>query len=793
MVRKRVFALLTSAALLTSPAGALSDRLSAEPTAYRQEASLTRGEAIELLYSAMGGGEVDANQTFLDVPDSCAAAVGWAVARGAVEGVGGGFFAPHAAITAQELAVMLYRLAGTPAVSGGADAANGSAAAWAADAWRWCARVGLPVGANRADQPLTTETVSRVLERFTALPALEQLRADLNALTAVPRAIGSQGEQDAVEYLQKRFQELGYTVTLQAYTDDAGRTGHNVVAVKPGAASDADILVLSAHHDSVPAAYGANDDASGAAALLALAETLRDVDTDLELRLISFTDEENGKNGSRYYTSTLTENEVDRMIGDIQLDMLGGLGTTGLAVCTMDGEMNWLTQRLQTADSGLTLGAETASDHSSFQLAGVPAVVITQNGRGYLYHSAGDRAESLDLLTISRAAAAVADVVRDAAADETGSLRTIAREQGDGYVYTQRRQNVIYFGVSLAESEAYVGAAGTLVDSYVDKGEFWEDTYDTYRYSMRWFGGEKPMNTYYCYRNGFLESIEIRPEETGYTVEQVSALLRATYGEPTDAYADDNGAMLAESWADEIYSKYLSLDGGSGIVTVVSYSNGRAALASYPVENGEATITDERHAAVWDYLCGIIPAEARERIGEFTLFTDGCSGTLAYASTITRTDGTEDNTRFALYIDYYDVYDEKGEKRDWSKLTSTIIHEYGHVLLENETQIDLTVGEDLHDPAGFVEGSFRKEYYDRFWRGAEDAGLTSYSTDPTRYVSQYAADYFHEDMAETFKVFVLGDKPQGGTVAEEKLLFFWENADMTALRAEIRENLGLTK
>lgn len=790
MVRERILAVLTAAALLASPAGALSGELHLEQTAYQQEADcvFTRGEALGLLHEALGAGESGGDQPFSDVSDSCDAAVRWAVDRGVVQGVGGGLFAPDAAVTAQELAVMLYRLAGSPLVSDAAADNSSQAASWAADAWRWCAGVGLLVG-RTADRTLTAVEVSRALAWFEDLPAPEQLRADLDALTAAPRAIGSQGEQAAVTYLKERFQALGYTVTRQAYTDDEGRTGHNVIATKPGAAADADILVLSAHHDSVPSAYGANDDASGVVTLLALAEALRDVDTDLELRLISFTDEESGRNGSRYYTASLTEGELERMIGDIQLDMLGGLGTAALTVCTMDGEANWLTQRLQAADSGLTLGMETASDHASLQLAGVPTVVITQNGRGYLYHSAGDRAETLELLTLSRAVAAVTGALRQITADTATDFRSLARKQGDGYVYTQRRQNVVYFGVSLEESEAYVGGAGTLVDSYVDKGEFWEDTYDTYRYAMRWFGGEKPMNTYYCYRNGFLESIEIRPEETGYTVEQVRTLLRATYGEPTDTYTDDGA--LSESWADEIYSKYLLLDSGSGSITVVSYSVGRDILATYPVENGQVTIQDAHHAAVWDYLCGIIPAEARERIGEFTLFTDGYSNTLAYAATITREDGTEDNTRFALCLDYYDVYDENGEKRDWSKLTSTIIHEYGHVLLENETQIDLTVGEDLHDPAGFVEGSFRRDYYDRFWRDTEGAGLASYSTDPTRYVSQYAADYFHEDMAETFKVFVLGDEPRGSTVAEEKLRSFWKDEDMLALRAQIRENLGL--
>ena len=45
-----------------------------------------------------------------------------------------------------------------------------------------------------------------------------------------------------------------------------------------------------------------------------------------------------------------------------------------------------------------------------------------------------------------------------------------------------------------------------------------------------------------------------------------------------------------------------------------------------------------------------------------------------------------------------------------SKLTYTILHEYGHVLPEDETQADLSVGTSTHDPAGIMEGSFRKRY-----------------------------------------------------------------------------------
>ena len=618
-----------------------------------------------------------------------------------------------------------------------------------------------------------------------------QINEDMKTLTAAPRPIGSAGEREAASYLQNRFADMGYTVTTQSYTNDAGLTGTNVIAVKPAAGEDADILVISAHHDSVPTSYGASDNASGAAALLAVAENLKDVPTDTELRFISFTDEENGKNGSRYYTASLSEQERARMIGDIQLDMLGGLGSSGITVCTMDGSGNWLSD-LITRNTDMPLRAETASDHASFQLSRIPAVLITQNGRGYLYHSAADTADQIDTNQVAEAAKMVLSAVHEVISADTPSYRQIARSQSQDYTYRQTRQNVIYFRSSLSDTEAYIGASGTPDDHWEVSGGNWTDTYDTFRYCMRWFDGETPMNTYYTYRNGFLEKIEIRPEETGYTPEAVQSLIRDMYGEPDSVKTGEDGVTV-EGWADEIYSKYISLRLGSPCtVTVSGYSVGLTnVLASYPVEAGEAVIAQEKDAQVWDYLCSILPAAARQKIGEFRLFTDGYSNILAYTSPLKREDGSTDNTRFSINIDYYDVFDENGNPRDWSKLTYTVLHEYGHVLLEDETQIDLSVGTDTHDPAGFLPGSFRKAFYDRFWKDLGITAVSDYEDNPTSYVSRYGANYFHEDIADTFAVFVLGGKPEGNTVAEEKLRFFWEDAEMAALRRDIRAGMGL--
>ena len=806
---KRICALLLCGALLFPQGAGAADAWPAwaeEALSWGREASIsqeflsqpeqtvTRGMAAQLLYEAAGKPAVSGECPFTDVSGDNADAVTWAAEQGYLTGVGDGKYEPARSVTRQEFAAILWRRAGSPGTAvQGLDQFRdaGAVGEWARTPVLWALQAGVMAGQSGGRlAPTGTITAAEalvMLERAHTLPDVAQLRADLEALTAAHRPIGSQGEADAVQYLKGRFEAMGYTVTLQPYTDSQGRSGSNVIAVKEASSADADILVLSAHHDSVPTAYGANDNASGVAALLYAAEALKDADTDTELRFISFTDEENGKNGSRAYTAALTEEEKGRMIGAIQFDMLGGLGSSGTLVCTMDGEANWVSDLLQEKDPELARDAETASDHASLQLAGVPSVLLMQDGQGYLYHSAADTADQLNPYAIAGAAETAVAAAAEICSPETASYRELAREQGEGYTYRQTRQNVIYFSSSRADTEAYIGAAGELADTWEISGEGWTDVYESYRYSMRWFDGETPMNTYYQYRNGFLERIEIRPEETGCTAEQVRGLIEAMYGAPT---SQEDGQI---SWADPVYSKYITLssDEQGCLVTVGSYSVGITnVLSSYPVRGGQASITDPEDALVWDYLCSILPLEARQKIAEFNLFTDGTSNILAYTSPV-QVDGVSDNTRFSISIDYYDVYDENGEKRDWSKLTYTILHEYGHVLLEDETQVDLTKGDSTHDPAAFIEGSFRKGFYDTFWSGLGDTGVGDYDANPTHYVSRYGANYFHEDIADTFAVFVLGGQPQGDTVAEEKLRFFWADPDMAALRAAIRQNLGL--
>ena len=243
------------------------------------EETVTRGMAAQLLYEAAGKPAVSGECPFTDVSGDNADAVTWAAEQGYLTGVGDGKYEPGRSVTRQEFAAILWRRAGSPGTAvQGLDQFRdaGAVGEWARTPVLWAMQAGIMTGRGQ-DQLAPTGTITvaealAMLERAHALPDVTQLRADLEALTAAHRPVGSQGEADAVQYLKERFEAMGYTVTLQPYTDSQGRSGNNVVAVKEASSADADILVLSAHHDSVPTAYGANDNASGAAALLYAAE-----------------------------------------------------------------------------------------------------------------------------------------------------------------------------------------------------------------------------------------------------------------------------------------------------------------------------------------------------------------------------------------------------------------------------------------------------------------------------------------------------------------------------------------
>lgn len=82
---------------------------------------LSRAQFAQILYNKEGRPAGAGSAPFTDVAPGawCAPAVAWAAERGIAGGYGGGLFGPDDPITREQLAVMLWRYAGSPAAPGG--------------------------------------------------------------------------------------------------------------------------------------------------------------------------------------------------------------------------------------------------------------------------------------------------------------------------------------------------------------------------------------------------------------------------------------------------------------------------------------------------------------------------------------------------------------------------------------------------------------------------------------------------------------------------------------------------
>ncbi|GIW06042.1 MAG: aminopeptidase [Dehalococcoidia bacterium] len=163
----------------------------------------------------------------------------------------------------------------------------------------------------------------------------------------------------------------------------------NVIASRPG--SGESILVVGGHLDSVEGSPGANDNASGSAVTLELARVMAGVPTSAELRFILFGAEENGLFGSRAYVQRLTEAERARIVGMINLDMVG----IDLRLSAAGAPRLSTPAREKAAELGRTLPEVTnaggGSDHASFSRAGVPTIFFF-TGIDENYHKPTDQA-----------------------------------------------------------------------------------------------------------------------------------------------------------------------------------------------------------------------------------------------------------------------------------------------------------------------------------------------------------------------------------------------------------------
>ena len=129
----------------------------------------------------------------------------------------------------------------------------------------------------------------------------------------------------AIDYIEASLKDAGLDVTRHEFPG-GGRVGVNIIGRKDGSDQSLPPLLATAHYDTVPGSPGADDNATGIAALLETAQHLGKASAVRDLVLVAFDMEEiqpDGDSlvGSAAYVKALDSNRG--CMGVYNLEMLG--------------------------------------------------------------------------------------------------------------------------------------------------------------------------------------------------------------------------------------------------------------------------------------------------------------------------------------------------------------------------------------------------------------------------------------------------------------------------------------
>ncbi|CAM1358559.1 conserved hypothetical protein [Tenacibaculum sediminilitoris] len=252
-----------------------------------------------------------------------------------------------------------------------------------------------------------------------------------------------------------------------------------------------------------------------------------------------------------------------------------------------------------------------------------------------------------------------------------------------------------------------------------------------------------------------------------------------------------------------------------------SQSIDRERIGMWNVKEGRVienqSVSDDLAAYYWSEFNRIFPKElTQEYIKRIVLMTDGVdekTGALVALSS--------KNDKWQLEIDIRDVNFETKDKRRLHESVYTLVHEFGHLLTLNRTQIRPTNKREQKEGELYLtlEGeAYKNSYINRFvnlfWKGAllnrwdviqrkycyTEANYYTeencveklydlYLNNRTEFLTDYAAESPEEDIVESWTAFVLRPrikKPR--TTAHKKINFFYQFPELVEYRKMIRNN-----
>lgn len=262
--------------------------------------------------------------------------------------------------------------------------------------------------------------------------------------------------QRAADYIESQLRLSGYSPVRQTY-DVSRLPVSNIEVTLDGASLAGETLVVGAHYDTVGGSPGANDNATGIAALIELARRLSGRPPARTVRFVSFVNEEppffqTAQMGSLVYARAARA-RGDRIVGMLALETMGYYSDTPgsqqypapemaglypdvgnfIGFVSNEESESLLRKAADAFSAGSSVPLQAAampadlpgtgwSDHWSFWEAGYPALMVTDTApwRYPWYHTADDTPDKINYGKLAEVVNGLEYVVR-ALAEDSGS------------------------------------------------------------------------------------------------------------------------------------------------------------------------------------------------------------------------------------------------------------------------------------------------------------------------------------------------------------------------------------
>jgi hypothetical protein len=146
---------------------------------------------------------------------------------------------------------------------------------------------------------------------------------------------GTQALTETADWLQAKYESYGYSDIVRHDFTFETHNLQNIIVTKTGSRKPAKFLVLTGHYDTI-VGPGVNDNGSGIAILLEVARVLADVETDISIRFINFSAEEEGLIGSTAYVSDVVAPEATDILLVLNIDEVGGIASAANTTITCE-------------------------------------------------------------------------------------------------------------------------------------------------------------------------------------------------------------------------------------------------------------------------------------------------------------------------------------------------------------------------------------------------------------------------------------------------------------------------